>query len=85
MPVNAQALNRHKYRYTLAAEDEAPSIDSIHPFLHYQLARSQYKYMKLAAPAVALLIPFLCPFGPLLTLQLLPVLFSSPTLPLFLS
>lgn len=43
----------------------SPSIDSTHPILHYQLARSQYKYMKLAASAVALLIPFVCPFGPL--------------------
>lgn len=38
-----------------------------HPSRHAQRASGQYKYMKLAASAA--LIPFLCPFGPLLTLS----------------
>lgn len=47
-----------------------------HPSRHAQRASGQYKYMKLAASAM--LIPFLCPFGPLLTLQLPPSFFLLP-------
>lgn len=52
-------LCRRKYRYsasTVLAENRAPSSACAHPFRHYQLAHCQYKYMRLAASAVAWLI-----------------------------